>query len=48
MGLFDNDPKFQQLKKLRESGYRGPVDQDGDRARVTGKGSGARIKKEKN
>lgn len=29
MGIFDSDPKYQQLKKLRDSGYKGPVDQDG-------------------
>ena len=29
MGLFDDDPAFQKLKALRESGYDGPVDQDG-------------------
>ncbi|MEO3788534.1 hypothetical protein ABGB12_34855 [Actinocorallia sp. B10E7] len=28
MGLFDNDPKFQQLKAIRESGYTGWLDQD--------------------
>jgi len=26
--MFDDDPKFQQLKKIRESGYDGPLDQD--------------------
>lgn len=32
MGLFDNDPKYQQLKKIREgSGYDGPLNQDGER-----------------
>jgi hypothetical protein len=29
MGLFDDDPKYQALKALRESGYDGPIDQDG-------------------
>ncbi|MEU8199321.1 hypothetical protein AB0C10_36610 [Microbispora amethystogenes] len=31
MGLFDDDPKFQKLKALRESGYDGPVDKDGNK-----------------
>ena len=29
MGIFDKDPKYQQLKAIRDSGYKGPVDQDG-------------------
>lgn len=32
MVLFDDDPQFQKLKALRESGYDGPVDQDGNKA----------------
>lgn len=28
MGLFDDDPKYQELKAIRESGYDGPLDQD--------------------
>lgn len=28
MGLFDNDPKYQELKAIRESGYDGPLDQN--------------------
>jgi hypothetical protein len=47
MGMFDKDPKYQQLKKLRDSGYRGPVDQNGNKAKVVGKGIHARIKKTK-
>ena len=47
MGLFDKDPEYQKLKALRDSGYRGPVDQDGDKARVVGKGDQARIEKRK-
>jgi hypothetical protein len=31
-GIFDNDPKYQQLKEIRDSGYTGPVDQDGNKA----------------
>lgn len=31
MGLFDNNPTYQKLKALRESGYDGPVDQNGNR-----------------
>jgi hypothetical protein len=31
MGLFDGDPKFEALKALRESGYDGPIDQDGNK-----------------
>lgn len=31
-GIFDKDPKYQQLKKLREDeGYTGPVDQNGNK-----------------
>jgi hypothetical protein len=30
-GLFDDDLKFQKLKALRDSGYDGPVDQDGNK-----------------
>jgi hypothetical protein len=29
MGLFDSDAKFQELKAARETGYDGPIDQDG-------------------
>lgn len=47
MGIFDKDPKYQKLKALRDSGYRGPVDQDGDKAEVVGKGRDARIEKRK-
>lgn len=35
MGLFDNDPKYLKLKALRDSGYTGPVDQDGNPAADT-------------
>ncbi|GAA3039642.1 hypothetical protein [Streptosporangium longisporum] len=31
MGLFDNDPKYQELKTIRESGYDGPINQDGQK-----------------
>jgi hypothetical protein len=47
MGLFDRDPKYLKLKALRDSGYKGPVDQDGDKAKVAGKGPQARIVKQK-
>jgi hypothetical protein len=47
MGIFDKDPKYQQLKKLRDSGYKGWVDQDGDKVQVVGKGRDARIVKKK-
>ena len=30
MGLFDKDPKYQNLKKIRQSGFKGPVDHKGD------------------
>jgi hypothetical protein len=30
MGIFDHDPAYQRLKALRDSGYRGPVDRDGN------------------
>jgi hypothetical protein len=29
-GIFDSDPDYQRLKELRDSGYTGPVDQDGN------------------
>lgn len=30
-GIFDNDPKYQQLKRLREDeAYTGPVDENGN------------------
>ncbi|GHE38649.1 hypothetical protein GCM10017673_46320 [Streptosporangium violaceochromogenes] len=29
MELFDDDPAYRQLKKLRDSGYDGPADRDG-------------------
>lgn len=35
MGLFDNDPAYQRLKALRESGYEGGIDQDGNPADPT-------------
>lgn len=29
MGIFDNDPKYQELKRIREvEGYKGWLDQD--------------------
>lgn len=28
MGLFDNDPRYQKLNAIRESGYDGPLDRD--------------------
>lgn len=28
MGIFDDDPKYQRLKAIRDSGYTGPLDQD--------------------
>jgi hypothetical protein len=31
MGIFDNDPGYQKLKALRDSGYKGPVDQHGNK-----------------
>jgi len=30
--MFDDDPKFQKLKEIREGGYDGPLDQDLNRA----------------
>lgn len=30
MGIFD-DPSYQKLKALRDSGYKGPVDQHGNK-----------------
>ncbi len=29
MGVFEADPKFQALKKIRDTGYTGPINQDG-------------------
>lgn len=26
--MFDDDPQYQKLKEIRESGYDGPLDQD--------------------
>lgn len=45
---WDGSPESAKDKKfhdLRASGYRGPIDQDGDKARVVGKGIHARIVK---
>jgi hypothetical protein len=47
---WDKSPETAKDKKfhdLRASGYKGPIDQDGDRARVVGKGRDLRIVKEK-
>lgn len=44
------DEQYERTQKffaLRRSGYRGPIDQDGDPSRVSGKGSRARIVKGK-
>lgn len=30
-GLFDGDPSYQKLKALRDSGYKGPIDQHGNK-----------------
>ena len=38
--LSEKDKKF---FALRDSGYRGPIDHDGDKADVIGKGNNARI-----
>lgn len=32
MGIFDNDSGYRKLKALRDSGYTGPVDQNGNPA----------------
>ena len=45
--MYDNDPQYQKLKAIRDSGYTGPVDQDGDPARIVGKGRNARIEKQR-
>jgi hypothetical protein len=37
MGIFDTDPKYRQLKKIRDSGYKGPLDQDLRKVRDVGK-----------
>lgn len=32
MGLFDNDPKFEELRRIREDeGYKGWLDQDNNK-----------------
>lgn len=31
IGIFDDDPKYQKLKALRDSGWKGPVDQNGEK-----------------
>jgi hypothetical protein len=33
--MFDNDPKYQKLKEIREGGYDGPLDQDLNRVPPT-------------
>jgi hypothetical protein len=33
--MFDNDPKYQKLKAIREGGYDGPLDQDLNRVPPT-------------
>ncbi len=30
MGIFDKDPSYQKLEALRDSGYEGGIDQDGN------------------
>jgi hypothetical protein len=45
MGVFDKDPKYRRIKTLRDSGDKGPVDQDGDKAKVIGTGRDCRIVK---
>ena len=45
---WDKSPETARDKKfhdLRASGYKGPIDQSGDKAKVVGKGSSARIVK---
>jgi hypothetical protein len=47
---WDRSPESATDKRfhdLRASGYKGPIDQDGDKARVVGKGRNARIEKVK-
>lgn len=32
MGIFDNDPKFEELRRIREDeGYKGALDQDNNK-----------------
>jgi hypothetical protein len=40
-------PKDKKFHDLRASGYKGPIDQDGDKAKVVGKGNDLRIVKKK-
>lgn len=47
---WDRSPESAKDKKahdLRDSGYKGPIDQDGDRAKLVGKGLAARIVKDR-
>jgi hypothetical protein len=47
---WDGKPLSEKDKKffaLRDSGYKGPIDQDGDKAKVVGKGNDLRIVKKK-
>jgi hypothetical protein len=40
-------PQETKARDLRESGYKGPIDQDGDKAKVVGKGRDLLIVKER-
>jgi hypothetical protein len=43
MGIYDDDPQYQKLKSIRDSGYKGPLDSELNRVKVEGTGIHAKI-----
>jgi hypothetical protein len=43
MGIYDDDPQYQKLKAIRDSGYNGPLDRDLNKVKIEGTGIRARI-----
>jgi hypothetical protein len=43
MGIYEDDPQYQKLKAIRDSGYTGPLDRDLNKVKIEGTGNDARI-----
>jgi hypothetical protein len=41
--MYEDDPQYQKLKAIRDSGYTGPLDRDLNKVKIEGSGIHARI-----
>ena len=41
--MYEDDPQYQKLKAIRDSGYTGPLDRDLNKVKIEGTGVHARI-----